>query len=169
MKAHRTALLHQCTDGDVDGYKKWLGMLPAPALSSRTTSHPYLNFQAPYPRSEQDSAMDEQLTTLLGLPLEDLSHLFGVPIPVSRDSLDAVDSGTTMPASDGSQEFGSSDSDMDLFAAMFSDLPPSSPPQEWPLTLPPVPKPSPAVAPAPDTPLAATRRRKRDEVDPNDI
>ncbi|KAJ7213326.1 hypothetical protein B0H12DRAFT_1242292 [Mycena haematopus] len=88
----------------------------APALSSRTTSDPYLNFQAPYPRSEQDSAMDEQLTTLLGLPLEDFSHLFRVPIPAASDSLDAVDSGTTMPASDGSQEF----SDMDLFAAKCS-------------------------------------------------
>ncbi|KAJ7263666.1 hypothetical protein B0H12DRAFT_1268169 [Mycena haematopus] len=85
---------------------------------------------------------------------------------VPANTTNTVDSG--MPASDGYQDFGSSD-DMDFVAAMFSDLPLSSPPQEWPLTLPPVPKPSPAVAPEPDTPPAPTRRRKRDEVDPNDI
>ncbi|KAF8182216.1 hypothetical protein K438DRAFT_1767539 [Mycena galopus ATCC 62051] len=117
---------------------------------------------------------DEQLATLLGFPLEDLSHFFGVQVPSSDDSFNTDNYfGTIMPASDGF-DFGSSEPEIDLnlFATSTpGPLPASSPPQEWPLTLPPVPPSSPPVTLAADTPVPTrpTRRRRRDEVDPKDI
>ncbi|KAF8190284.1 hypothetical protein K438DRAFT_1971158 [Mycena galopus ATCC 62051] len=162
----------------------------APAFAPTTpVSDPYFDVDHMYTDYESNSAIamglsehsasmnctsDEQLATLLGFPLEDLSHLFGVQVPTSDDCFD-TDSypGTIMPAS-GGFDFGNFEPglDMNLFATMFPGLPPtSSSPQQWPLLLPSVPS-SPAVTLAPDTPPAPmrpTRRCKHNKVDPKDI
>ncbi|KAF8172312.1 hypothetical protein K438DRAFT_180432 [Mycena galopus ATCC 62051] len=148
----------------------------APAFAPMIpVSDVYFDSDHMYPDSEPNSAItmdfsekcppmgctsDEQLATLLGFPLKDLSHFFGVQVPPSDGSFNTDSySGAIMPASDGF-DLGSSEPEVDLnfFVTMFPGPPPtSSPPQPWRLTLPPVPPSSPPVTLAPDTPPVPTR------------
>ncbi|KAF8152058.1 hypothetical protein K438DRAFT_1988007 [Mycena galopus ATCC 62051] len=112
-----------------------------------------------YPDSEPGSAitMDFSEKSPRWAALRTNSSLrFSVPPSDGSFNTDSY-SGAIMPASDGF-DFGSSEPEVDLnfFATMFPGPPPtSSPPQQWRLTLPPVPPSSPSVTLAPDTANAA--------------